>query len=213
MKFEKINQDKIKVTINRDDLDKKDIDLHSFMADSDETQSLFLDVLDVAEKDYGFSTKDYNLKVETVALANGLFILTITRILDREPIYSNSVSPTTSKRRPRANRKKPNMSSSIIYKFSSFDDFCSFTNILYDTAKFSNKMISKDTTLYYYNDAYYLIFSKVNTQFIELKKAFALITEFATYVGSSDIVIAKIQENGKPVFKKNALENCQKFFS
>lgn len=38
MKFEKISKDKIKVTINIDDLNKKDIDLHSFMADSDETR-------------------------------------------------------------------------------------------------------------------------------------------------------------------------------
>ena len=49
------------------------------MSDSSETQSLFLSVLDKAEKDYGFITDNYQLKVETYALDNGTFMLTITR--------------------------------------------------------------------------------------------------------------------------------------
>ena len=213
MKFEKINKDKIKVTINSDDLDKKDIDLHSFMADSDETQSLFLDVLDMAEKDFGFSTKDYNLKVETVALSDGVFILTITRILDKESTGGSDTFLSAPKKQPRANRKKPCISSSIVYKFDSFDDFCAFTSILYENMQINYKRISKDTALYNYQDNYYLIFFNVNTKFQELKKTFSLITEFATYISSSDVFIAKIYENGNFIFKKNALGNCQKYFA
>lgn len=79
MKFEKINDDKIKITLSSADLEANDLDLHSFMSDSSETQSLFLSVLDKAEKDYGFITDNYQLKVETYALDNGTFMLTITR--------------------------------------------------------------------------------------------------------------------------------------
>ena len=42
MKFEKINDDKIKITLSSADLEANDLDLHSFMSDSSETQSLFL---------------------------------------------------------------------------------------------------------------------------------------------------------------------------
>ena len=59
MKFEKINDDKIKITLSSADLEANDLDLHSFMSDSSETQSLFLSVLDKAEKDYGFITDNY----------------------------------------------------------------------------------------------------------------------------------------------------------
>ncbi len=75
MKFEKISKDKIKVTISIDDLDKNDIDFNSFMADSEETQSLFLDVLDTAERDYGFITQNYDLKIETIALSDRNFYI------------------------------------------------------------------------------------------------------------------------------------------
>ena len=43
MRFEKINEDKIRITLNHEDLLKKDIDFHSFMANSIESQDLFLD--------------------------------------------------------------------------------------------------------------------------------------------------------------------------
>lgn len=79
MKFEKVNNDKMKITLSSADLEANDIDFHSFMSNSNETQSLFLAVLDKAERDYGFSTENYQLKVETLALDNGNFILTITR--------------------------------------------------------------------------------------------------------------------------------------
>ena len=79
MKFEKVNNDKMRVTLSRDDLKANDIDLHSFMSDSSETESLFLAVLNKAEQDYGFSTDNYRLKVETFAMDDGNFILTITR--------------------------------------------------------------------------------------------------------------------------------------
>ena len=75
MKFEKISKDKIKVTITLDELNRNDIDFNSFMANSKETQSLFLDVLNTAEKDYGFSTDNYDLKVETIALSDRNFYI------------------------------------------------------------------------------------------------------------------------------------------
>lgn len=210
MKFEKINKDKIKVTLNTDDLNQKDLDLHSFMSDSDESQSLFLDVLDIAERDFDFSTKNYNLKVETVALSDEIFILIITRIFDGD-VPNNHLTNSNIKK-PKISRKKPNISSSMIYKFSSFDDFCNFVNMLDNSLKLDYKKISKDSMLYLYNDTYYLIFLNINTKFYDLKKVFSIITEFATYVSSSDVLIAKILESGKPVFKNKAIMNCIHFF-
>lgn len=212
MKFEKINKDKIKVTINSDDLNQKDIDLHSFMADSDETQSLFLDVLDMAEKDLDFSTKDYNLKVETVALSDGAFVLTITRILDVESTSNVNHVPFSNQKGPKASRKKTNITSSMVYKFNSFDDFCNFVNVLYDDIQINYKKISKDTALYLFKDNYYLVFLNINTKFYKLKKTFSVITEFATYISSSDVFIAKIYESGKPIFKTKAIMNCLHYF-
>ena len=41
MKIEKLNENKIRVTLNLDDLIERNIDYHSFMSNSIESQSIF----------------------------------------------------------------------------------------------------------------------------------------------------------------------------
>lgn len=213
MKFEKINKDKIKVILNNEDLNSKDIDFVSFMSDSNQTHSLFLDVLETAERDYGFITENYNLKVETVALANGNFILTITRILDTNTNTNTNTSSNT-KKKPSIRRKIPKLTnnSSVIYKFNSFDDFCDFVLTLNQEKTISYKNFSKDTVLYSYHNQYYLILKDINVKFVNFKSLFALLSEFSCYCNSSDIFIAKLHESGSIVFKSKAIQKCMKYF-
>ena len=65
-----------------EDLEEKNIDFHSFMANSIETQDLFLDMLDKAEEEIGFKTENYKLMIEAIATSDGKFILTVTRIAE-----------------------------------------------------------------------------------------------------------------------------------
>ena len=210
MKFEKINKDKIKVTINTDDLANNDIDLHSFMSDSEETHSLFLDVLDKAEKDLGFVTKDYNLRVETIADSDGFFILTITRLLDD----NDTVTTISSfRKKPKAKIKSNQITASLIYKFNNFDDFCDFTYIYLNDISNKRTKISQDSTLIFYNNEYYLVLNNINTKFKGLKKTIAELTEFASYIDYSDVLVAKLSECGKTIFEHNAFESCKKYFA
>lgn len=210
MKFEKISKDKIKVTLSKDDLLAKDIDLHSFMSNSDETQTLFLDVLDMAERDYGFSTENYNLKVETIALSDGCFVLTITRVLDKGKA---SPADNVPRRRVKATRKIPKGDdiSCVIYKFITFDDFCGFAEYL-SCAPLLNKKFAKDTILYKYNGNYYLVLSELDSGFSNFKSLFSAITEFGTYVSDSAIFFAKLKESAAVIFKYRAIQNCMKYF-
>lgn len=73
MQIEKLNENKIRITLNLDDLKENDIDLHSFMASSIESQDLFYNMLDRAEKEVGFETKDYKLMIEALAIPNRKF--------------------------------------------------------------------------------------------------------------------------------------------
>ncbi len=79
MKFEKLNEDKIRITLSSQDLAEKDIDFHSFMSNSIKSQDLFLDILEEAEKKVGFVTKDYKVRIEALAMNDGNFIFTVTR--------------------------------------------------------------------------------------------------------------------------------------
>lgn len=204
MKFEKINDDKIKITLSSADLEANDLDLHSFMSDSSETQSLFLSVLDKAEKDYGFITDNYQLKVETYALDNGTFMLTITRSRSKnEP----------ERKKFKVSRKVPNMSTaSLIYRFNTFEDFCNFSEFL-STSELGNvDKISKSSLLYSYNDYYYLIFNDVNVKYPNLRSFYSAITEFGTYIEYSDALAAKLHETATLIIKNHVVKVATKYF-
>lgn len=67
MKIEKITENKIRITLNIDDLKEKNIDFHSFMSNSIEAQDIFIDMLKEAEEKVGFKTEDYKILLEAIA--------------------------------------------------------------------------------------------------------------------------------------------------
>ena len=89
MQIEKLNDDKLKVVLNKKDLKENDIDLNTFMANSLDSQELFLDILDIAEEKFNFYVDDSKLLIESINLANDIFIFTITKVNEN---ISNSTS-------------------------------------------------------------------------------------------------------------------------
>lgn len=200
LKIEQIAENKLRIILNNKDLQKNNIDLHSFMSNSPETQALFYAVLDKAEKEIGFNTKDYKLIVEALAIANETFILNVTRICseNKEKIQSKT------------KRESINEISNI-YMFNTFNeylDFCSFLN------KFLKNIYSflKKSTLYLYNSKYYLCLHITNKDIEKLKHIQYLIVEFAHTVTNSDLFEEKLKESGKVIFNKNAIDNTIKTF-
>lgn len=207
MRFEKLNDDKIRITLTHDDLLKNDIDLHSFMSNSVESQDLFFDMLEEAEKEIGFITKDYLIRIEALAMASGEFILTVTRSLPNKVKTSN----IGSKKKVHIKRKSMTAESMhAIYMFACFDDFCSFIDFYKDNFKYAN--FAKNIMLYEYNNSYYLILNNINSNFTNLKKLFSCITEFASFVSNSEVLQRKILENGKLIMKHNAISCGIKHF-
>lgn len=184
MKIEKINENKIRITFNNSYLQEKNIDIHSFMANSIESQSLFLNLLDEAEREIGFITDNYKLSIEALALINGNFIITVTRI-EKENLKSTRVQV---RRKTVQNTKK------LIYKFSNFDDFCNFQNFLSISMPNVLDELSTAGTLYKYDDYFFFVL-----QNLDAKRSLSIssaISEFATAVSNSDLILNKIREYG-----------------
>ena len=80
MKIEKLNENKIKFTITIDDLTARNIDLYSFVYNSPESQDLFWDMMNEAEREYGFNVDDSMIYVETATAGSESFTLTVMRI-------------------------------------------------------------------------------------------------------------------------------------
>jgi len=204
MKFEKLNEDKIRITLTCDDLQKKDIDFHTFMSNSLDSQDLFFDMLDEAEKQIGFVTKNYRIRIEALAVASGDFVITITRSLPANEVVKEK---PPIRRKFQIKRKSSNLKASqLIYCFSTFDDFSYFMDFL-KSSSFDFNNIAKNIILYSYKHTYYLVFYGVNSEHKCLKNLLSCITEFGSYVSCSELLINKLKECGIVTIKNNALKN------
>ena len=209
MKFEKISENKIRITLTVNDLAEKDINFHDFMSNPIETQDLFLDILEQAKEKVGFNTTDYRVKIEALAMIDGDFVVNITRMSEAE---KTSTAPQRKKfkvRRKTAEHK----SEQAVYKFDSFDDYCFFVQYLSKNNLSNAPSIAKKIVAYSYKNEYYLIFTDINVNYKNLVKFYSSITEFGTYINNSSLFISKLQECGKVVIKNNALKISLKHFA
>ena len=206
MKFEKLNENKIRITLTIQDLAEKEIDFHVFMSNSAEAQDVLLDMLEQAKKETGFDPEDYNLKVEALVMADTNFIFTITKLPPEE-------KSKISKRKFTVKRKNIVPSSTqAVYCFNSFDDFNDFLVFLSKNTLFNYKKLAKSITLYEYKEKYYLLMNNINTEFIDKIKFYTCITEFAKCVTNSKVFARKLKECGTLIMKNNALEIGFKHF-
>ncbi len=219
MKIEKLNENKIRITLNMDDLRERDIDFHSFMSNSIESQSIFLDILDTAEKEVGFRTNDCRIMIEALALKNSSFVLTITKFEHNDDTPSTNlhdeIKAPQKKKSLHIKRKSPEFASSkTIYSFDSFDSFCDFCTFL-QKSRFKNQLstFAFASDLYEYNSNYYLIFTEIDLNSEVIKFICPTITEFAHFVDNSELFEKKITEYGKPIIKETALTTAIAHFA
>ena len=176
MKFEKLSENKIKITLTSQDLKDKNIDFHSFMSNPLEKQDLFLDILEEAEEEIGFEFKDYPVRIEALAMANGEFIVTVTRVVPDSKNLHKKVS---------VKRKNTKIDSKYaIYKFASFDDYCNFVKYLKNHNLSLSYKVAKNILLYLYKEDYYIVFDNINLKYSNIAKFNSAIIEFAKFISN-----------------------------
>ena len=205
MKFEKINENQMRVTLSIKDLEDNDISLHDFMSNSLETQDLFFDMLEEAEEKIGFNTKNCKVKVEALAMTENDFVLTITKI---KPDIAKKKNSSSNKRpKPIPKRKQPTTEAThLIYKFNTFDDYCYFIEYLVKTNFTISYKIAEKIYLYKYKEFYYLVLCDINSKFKNIKRFFTVIKEYGSYVINPDIFVHKLYESGMLFIRNNAFK-------
>lgn len=207
MRIEKLNENKIRIFLNLDDLKEKNIDLHDFMSNSLETQDLFFDLLNKAEHEVGFNTHNYKLIIEALASSDGNFIFTITRTKPKLDVPNNSTAKPKLKRRLVVPNKKLS-----IYIFNNFDVFCEFCHYIENSNLNTYKAKLKNSSLILYKGNYYLIFNNLRLNISELKYFSSALSEFSSRVKNEDLLERKLREYGKVIISKDAILTCLKFF-
>ncbi len=185
LKIEKLNENKLKITLDINDLKSRNIDIKSFVTNTPESQDLFWDVMQEAEQEFGFNVDESMVYVEAHANPQGNFTLFITKT-DEKPIQKPKV-PTSYK----FTRKEfPNTLNNSLFEFTSLEN-------LRDFCKASLMFNYSGTTLYSYNNEYYLYVDECMSKDI---------LEYSYYVPNKDIMLAKINEYGKLLLQNDALE-------
>ena len=204
MKIEKLTENKIR----SEDLKNNNLDYQTIMEKPIESQKLFLEMLLKAEKEVGFYTEGYKLLVEAFSSSDGLFVFTITKYVEKPTTPPNKLKVTPKKKIKHVNPK----STTSIYKFSSFDEFCEFCTAMHNITNFHSKQLAKTIALYLFNGTYYLVFSDINTESAFIHTFYSTISEFASLASHSETFKMKLLEHGKAIMKKNAIETGIKYF-
>lgn len=194
MKIEKLNDNKIKITFSIDDLEDKNIDLYSFMHNSQETQDLFWDLLNKAERECGFNVDNSMIYVEATTTGGGNFTLIVTKT-NEKPSFISSQSKKKNIKLKRKNT--PIQNAENIYEFECFDDICEFIKVI-DVTNIV------DNSLYSMNGKYYLKSSHI---------PYNNILEYAQVCSNPKLLEAKLNEYGTLIINDFALQTISKFFS
>ena len=205
MKIEKLNEDKIRITLNLEELKNKNVDFHSFMSNPIETQSFFLDMLDEAEREIGFSTENYRIAIEALAMSNGNFIFTVTRIQEQNKF-------TKKKLHIKKKIETLGKSNTSIFEFENFEDFCDFCNYLNNSIFVTIKDYIKSNILYKYNEKYYLVFKNNKIEPIVFNSFGASRSEFSKSIRNAETFENKLKEYGTIIVKTNAIKTGLKYF-
>lgn len=189
MKFEKITDTKIKITVPLSDIKSDNISTYNILSNSTSSQELLQKILYNAEKEIGFKVDDSKLLVEAILTSENEYTFTITKILEEDCFKEISTN-------------------SFIFKFNCFDNFVELCKFLNNLSDLNLKEFSKNFSLIFYNDTYYLYNLNIENYAMLLDYMKEIFSEFGTNVSNLDCIEGILNEYGKTIFEKNAIINC-----
>lgn len=206
MKIEKLTENKIRIIITIEELERKNIDIISLSKNNDAAKKIYKKILSQAEKEVGFHFQNSQILIEAFIEANEFFVLVFTKI----PYKKMQKIQHTKKGKNKSNiYKKQN----TIYQFDQFDDFYDFCTYIKNNTKIEINNLAKNIFLYEYKNKYYLILIDANINSKMYIKFHTYINEFAYTINNIIASQGKISEYGKLIFKNNALNKALKLLS
>lgn len=96
MKIERLNENQIRCTLNKEDLANRQIKLSELAYGSDKTKKLFRDMMTQASNEVGFEANDIPLVIEAIPVSSECIILIVTKVEDPEELDTrfSKFSPT-----------------------------------------------------------------------------------------------------------------------
>ena len=215
MKIEKLTDNKIRIIMNIQDIEKNTNDIHTFFDNIMNSQNLFLDILQKAEKEVDFHTEGCKLLIEAFSTLEDVIVFTITKYSSTESnsINTNNALNNDSKRKLIVKRKTNTPSlTNAVYEFDNFDYFCDFCNSISKIENLNINKLAKKIVLYNYQNKFFLIFKDINFKDKYIHKVFNILSEFSKFQNFSTNFEYKLTEHGKTYIKNNAIVKGIQYF-
>lgn len=216
MKIEKISENQMKFILNQSDLTARDIKFNELEYGSEKTQDLFHEMLEQANIEYGFVSESIPLVIEAIPITKDSLMVLVTKLesipdddhrasifagfkefkesLFSEDLEAQDYSSFGTPTKPIKNNTSGHSKTTIaIYAFENI-------NQIIDISKMINANFSGLSSVYKYNNAYYLVLEKINNSSIN----FAL-NEYGYRYSSSIKSKYHLMEHGECITKEGAV--------
>lgn len=180
MKFERLNDTKIKISVSMYDMEQNNVSIQNLFSNSEPSQKLLQNMLKMAESEIGFEVNDSQILIEATLTSDEECIFIITKLQES---FSNT---------PQSNN--------FIFKFDNFDNFINLCTFLNNFSDLNLKDFSQNFSLILYNNTYYLYDSNVENFSVLLDYMKNVFAEFGTNVSDSPSINGILNEYGKNYF-------------
>jgi adapter protein MecA 1/2 len=198
VRIERLNENKIKVSVGSDDVKMWNVDLKNFTENTPEAQDMFWIALKQAEQDVNFTVGKSQLLVETMPSGDDGFDLIISRLSSEEELAEALIKAGKQARRAEVKtRRKQRLTSLLrVFRFCEFEDVCKGIAEIYEAYIGESK-------LFKYQGEYYLeLLPLDNFGLFEIDN---IVSEFAEKHKKPMYMQGVLEEHGKVMIQNDAV--------
>lgn len=124
MTIERLSDTQIRCTLNKQDLQERQLQLSELLYGSEKAKALFRDLVQMASYECGFETEDMPLMIEAIPVDADCLVLVVTKVEDTEELDSrfSNFTPYAEKDSMQSKSPLPALADEILNYFSQFKD-------------------------------------------------------------------------------------------
>ncbi len=124
MTIERLSDTQIRCTLNKQDLQERQLQLSELFYGSEKAKELFRDLMQMASYECGFDTEDLPLMIEAIPVDADCLVLVVTKVEDSDELDSrfSNFTPFAEKNSPSEKPAIPALADEILNYFSQFKE-------------------------------------------------------------------------------------------